>query len=84
MENYTENPPLNLSVGEDVAISDLANMLIKVSGFNGSVKYDLSKQDGMAIKLLDGSELKNLGWHPSTSIENGLEQTNKWFLANHL
>ena len=84
MENYTENPPLNLSVGEDVAISDLANMLIKVSGFNGSVKYDLSKQDGMAIKLLDGSELKSLGWHPSTSMENGLEQTNKWFLANHL
>ncbi len=84
MENYTGSSPLNLSVGEDVSIRDLANILINLSGFQGQANYDLSKQDGMAIKLLDGSELKNLGWRPSISIEDGLDQTNKWFVENHL
>jgi len=71
---------LNVGTGEDVSIADLAQMLAKVTGFGGHIRYDSSRPDGTPRKLLDVSRLKALGWQSSIHLEDGIRQTYGWFL----
>lgn len=75
MENYNENEWVNIGCGEDMKISELANVLKKVVGFNGDIVYDTTMPDGTPRKLLDSSKLFSMGWKPSISLEDGLKQT---------
>ena len=82
MQRYTGFGPLNLGGGFDRSISELAEAIRDVVGFEGELRFDTSKPDGMPHKALDSSELRALGWQPSVSFGDALERTYRWFL-NH-
>jgi len=74
---------INAGVGEDLAISELAEKIQQTVGSTNSVVYDASKPDGTPRKLVDVERLFSLGWRPSVSLEEGLRRTYDWFIANH-
>lgn len=80
MEHYEESAPINVGVGEDIAIADLAALIGEVVSFEGEVRFDSSKPDGMPRKLLDVSRIKVLGWAATTSLSDGLRNTYAWYL----
>jgi GDP-L-fucose synthase len=73
---------INVGTGEDIAIRDLAQIIGKVVGYPGEVRFDTSKPDGMMRKVLSVDRLKQLGWRPRTSLEEGLTRAYDWYL-NH-
>ena len=80
MERYDEAGTINVGTGQDVSISELANLMREVTGFKGEIVYDRTKPDGMMRKVLDVSRIKKLGWTPRVSLQEGLEQTYRWAL----
>jgi GDP-L-fucose synthase len=74
-ENLTEikNTHINIGIGEDLTIGELAETVKKIIGFNGIIKWDSSKPDGTRQKLLDVSKLKALGWKHKISLETGIK-----------
>ena len=83
MNNYNENDVVNIGSGEDIAIMDLAEMIKKIVGFKGEIVKDLSRPDGTMKKVLDVSKINSLGWRHKISLEQGIEETYKWFLKNY-
>ncbi|MGI2012751.1 GDP-L-fucose synthase [Shewanella oncorhynchi] len=73
---------INVGTGVDCTIRELAETMAKVVGFTGQVLFDASKPDGAPRKLMDVSRLRSLGWQASIALEQGLEATYQWFLAN--
>lgn len=73
---------INVGTGVDCTIGKLAQIIASVTGFKGALHFDNSKPDGTMRKLLDISTLKNLGWAPSISLKQGLEETYDWFLEH--
>lgn len=82
MNNYDGIDFVNVGVGEDVSIKELAETVKEVTGFKGELKFDVSKPDGTPRKLLDISKLKNTGWEANTNLKNGILSSYKWFLDN--
>jgi GDP-L-fucose synthase len=82
MRNYDGPDLVNVGVGDDVTIAELASLVKEVVGFQGEIVYDASKPDGTPRKLLDVSRLHSLGWRAQTSLDDGLRQTYAWFLQN--
>lgn len=83
MSNQVEAQfPINIGVGKDYAITELAEMIAKVVGFKGRIDWDITKPDGSPRKLLDSSRMLNLGWRPAKEFEEGLGTTYQWFLEN--
>ena len=74
---------INIGTGEDLTISELAEIISKIVGFSGSIVYDSSKPDGTPRKLMDVTRLNNLGWKFKTSLTDGIQQTYKWFINNY-
>ena len=81
LENYDSDIAINVGVGEDISISELAETIKGIVGFEGKTEWDLSKPDGTPRKLLDVSRINNLGWSPTISLEDGLASTYKWYLS---
>ena len=81
MKSYSENDIINIGVGEDLSIRELAFLIKKVVGFEGEIVFDTSKPDGTPRKLLDISKIKKLGWAPEISLEEGIKDTYKRFKA---
>jgi GDP-L-fucose synthase len=75
LENYDDDLPLNVGVGEDVTIQELANTIAGIVGFQGWIEWDTTKPDGTPRKLLDVQRINNLGWHATTSLESGIKAT---------
>lgn len=85
MEKYdaSDLPPfINIGLGEDISISELAEMVKDITMFKGKMYFDKTKPEGMMKKLLDISEAKTFGWVPKTSLRDGIEKTYQWFLEN--
>ncbi|SHG59424.1 GDP-L-fucose synthase family protein [Flavobacterium johnsoniae] len=74
MENYNEQGLVNVGVGEDISIFDLALLVKKVVDFQGEILIDISKPDGTPRKLMDVSKLHNFGWKAKTSLEEGIRK----------
>jgi len=80
MNNYEGNEIVNVGVGEDISIKELAQKVTEVVGYEGEIQFDTSKPDGTPRKLVDVTKLNSLGWKANTSLENGLEKAYQWFL----
>lgn len=74
MENHNEAGLVNIGVGEDISILDLAKMVKQIVGFEGDIITDTTKPDGTPRKLMDVSKLTNLGWKASISLEDGIQK----------
>jgi len=77
--NYDDAGPINVGVGADISIRELAELIAEIVGFAGEIVYDRSKPDGTPRKLLDVSRLAALGWRAKISLRDGLEMTYRWF-----
>jgi GDP-L-fucose synthase len=73
---------LNVGTGVDCSIRELAETVARVTSFKGALRFDASKPDGTARKLLDVSRLRALGWQASIGLEEGLRDVYRWFVAN--
>lgn len=82
MNNYSSEEIVNVGVGEDIAILDLARLVADVVGFEGEILTDPSKPDGAPRKLLDISRMEELGWRASIGLREGVQETYEWFLEN--
>ena len=82
MTHYSGDTHVNVGFGSDITILELAQLTARVVGFTGQISTDPSKPDGTPCKLLDSSELTNLGWRPRIGLEEGLSATYQWFLAH--
>ncbi len=83
LEQTDRTELVNIGVGEDISIAELARLVADVVGFDGEIERDLSKPDGTPRKLLDVSEMENLGWTASIGLREGIEQTYEWFKNNY-
>jgi GDP-L-fucose synthase len=72
MQQYDEPGLVNIGVGEDLEIKELALLIQKIVGYEGEIVHDLSKPDGTPRKLMDVTKLHNLGWKAAISLEEGL------------
>ena len=75
---------INVGSGVDCSISELAQTIAKVTGYQGSLVFDATKPDGSPRKLMDSSKLWSLDWQPNYDLERGLAHTYEWFKANAL
>jgi GDP-L-fucose synthase len=73
---------INVGSGHDVSIAELASMIAKVVGYDGTIAFDTSKPDGSPRKLMNVGLLKSLGWKQEIDLKQGLEQTYGWFVDN--
>lgn len=74
MRQYNEPGLVNIGVGEDIAIADLAHLVKKITGYRGDIVFDASKPDGTPRKLMDVSKLHSFGWKASIPLEEGIEK----------
>lgn len=79
LENYDDEVAINVGVGKDLSIKELAELVQKAVGFQGAIHWDSSKPDGTPRKLLDVSRIKALGWEPTIKLEDGIESTYLWY-----
>lgn len=79
MEKYSGAEPVNVGVGEDVSIGELAELVSEVVGYGGEISYDTSKPDGTPRKLLDVGRLEGLGWKAKVPLREGIERTYEWY-----
>lgn len=80
---YDDPQTINVGVGEDVSIRELAELVADVVGYRGRITQDGSKPDGTPRKILDVSRLTMLGWRPTTLLRDGVAETYRWFVDNH-
>jgi GDP-L-fucose synthase len=81
-DNATLEPPLNIGVGADVSIKELAELIAGVVGYKGRLEWDLTKPDGAPHKLLDSARIQSLGWKPKVGLAKGLSSTYQWYVGN--
>lgn len=72
--------PINIGVGSDYSIKELAEQIVGVVGYTGKIEWDTSKPDGAPRKLLDSSRIQSLGWKPIKPFEDGLKETYDWYI----
>ncbi|MBT2661595.1 GDP-L-fucose synthase [Bacillus sp. ISL-45] len=84
MTTYSGNEIVNIGVGEDIAIKELAEKVKATVGYTGEIQFDTSKPDGTPRKLVDVTRLNSLGWKANTSLDEGLKKAYQWFLDNQL
>ena len=82
MENHAGNQPVNIGVGEDKTIRELAEQVAQVVQFSGEIVFDTSKPDGVSQKLLDISKLESMGWKAKTSLSEGIGKAYEWYLKS--
>ncbi len=83
MNNYNSREFINVGSGEEVTIEELARAVQQVVGFEGEIRFDISKPDGTPRKLMDSTKLHSLGWKHKTSLLDGLKQAYQFFLAEN-
>ena len=79
-KHYTGEQHLNIGVGEDISIRELAELIADVVGWDGELVFNTEMPDGTPRKLLDVSRMRDLGWEASRGLREGIEETYAWFL----
>jgi len=83
MDNYDEPGIINIGVGEDISIKNLAYLIKDIVGFNGTISFDSSKPDGTPRKLMDVSKLNRLGWYAKKGLRSGISLAYRDFLSKY-
>jgi GDP-L-fucose synthase len=78
-QSYDSALHLNIGTGEDLSILELATKIAQISGFKGEILWNKSKPDGTPRKVLDVSRIKQLGWSPRVTLEEGIASTISWY-----
>lgn len=84
MDIYNESGPINIGTGVDITISELANIVARISGYNGTIIFNSSMPDGTPRKQLDCSKIEQLGWKHSISIEAGISSVYEEYLRGRM
>ena len=84
MNTYSGNETVNLGTGKELTISELAETVKRVVGYEGTIEYDTTKPDGTPRKLLDVSKLEKLGWKYKTELEDGIRLAYDDFLHSEM
>jgi GDP-L-fucose synthase len=82
--NEATPPLLNIGCGEDLSIRELAEIVKRIVGFSGQLKFDTSKPDGTMRKLMDVSKLKQMGWKAATTLSDGITLAYKSYIDGRL
>jgi GDP-L-fucose synthase len=82
MDKYDESSHINVGVGEDITIKELAEMIAKVVGFTGEIMWNSDVPNGTLRKVLNVDKIKELGWEPKITLEEGLKKTYEWYCHN--
>ncbi|MCI0921465.1 GDP-L-fucose synthase [Sphingobacterium rhinopitheci] len=83
MKNYDDEQFVNIGIGEDLSIKDLALLIKRIIGYKGSIKFDSTKPDGTPRKLMDVSKLHSLGWKHKIPLEEGIKLAYADFKAKY-
>jgi GDP-L-fucose synthase len=84
MQHCSQEEHVNIGVGYDITIRELAEFVARLVGFKGELSFDTTKPDGMPRKLLDSGALLRMGWKPTTDLETGLRRTYAWYIKHAL
>jgi GDP-L-fucose synthase len=79
MENYNGEEHVNIGTGEEITIKELAEVIRKVVGFKGNIRFNTSMPDGTPRKLTDIAKLTSLGWRYKVKLEDGIKMAYKCF-----
>jgi GDP-L-fucose synthase len=79
MKHFSGEGPVNIGVGEDLTIAELAKLIAGVVNFEGRIVFDSSRPDGTPRKLVDVSHLNRLGWSARIPLLQGIAQTYAWY-----
>ncbi len=82
MECYDEERIINIGTGDELPIRVLATQVAEAVGYQGSIRFDATKPDGIPRKLVDTSRLLAMGWRPRIGLREGLASTYRWFLEH--
>ena len=82
MQNYTGEEHVNIGVGKDLSIRELAELIADIVGFQGRLVFDTDKPDGTPRKLVDTTRINTLGWRPRIGLEDGIRAAYGWFVAH--
>jgi len=80
MQHYNEKQFVNVGFGEDISIKKLIDVIKKVVGYQGEIRFDNTKPDGTPRKIMDATKLRNMGWQPKISLEEGITMAYHDFL----
>jgi GDP-L-fucose synthase len=83
MNHYSALEPMNIGIGADLSIRQLAQEIQTTIGYSGRIRFNSQRPDGMPVKLLDSSLIAEMGWKPRTDFRSALEKTYHWFTANN-
>ncbi|GAK56587.1 GDP-fucose synthetase [Candidatus Vecturithrix granuli] len=83
MEHYNDPEIINVGVGKEISIREVAELIRDIVGFQGKLVFDATKPDGTPRKLLDVSKIQQLGWQAKTPLVDGIRKTYAWFEATH-
>jgi GDP-L-fucose synthase len=80
-KNYKEiGEFVNITGGTDIQLKNLFEIIKKIVGFEGKIEYDTTKPNGTPKRLLDNTKLKNLGWQPKFTLEEGIKLFYNWYI----
>ena len=82
LQNYSSISHINVGTGKEISISDFANLIKKIVGFEGNIVLDETKPDGTYLKRLDTSKINDMGWFANIELEKGMKMTYEWALKN--
>jgi GDP-L-fucose synthase len=80
-KNFASNQPINIGIGSDLSIKQLAQIIATEIGYRGEIIWNTSKPDGAKQKLLDSSKLFSSGWHPKFTLQQGIRDTVEWYAS---
>jgi GDP-L-fucose synthase len=82
LDSYDDDRHINVGLGEDLSIAELAGLVADVVGYQGQIRWDAQRPDGTYRKLLDVRRLRQRGWRAKTPLRHGIRMTYDWFLEN--
>jgi len=82
MNNYDSEEIINVGVGQDISIRELAQLVADIVGYDGKIEFDTSKPDGTPRKLMDVSRLSDAGWRARIALRHGIRSTYQWYVEN--